>query len=202
MNIQRSFSIVLLTVGLLPLIARSDDKPKAPTTDQAAMMDEYMKMGAPGPEHDMLKQMVGDWNAEAKFWEPDGTPGTPTTGVMHYKLILGDRFLQANYEGEIALPTGKIPFHGMALIGYDRGKKKYTSVWIDESSTGMMTTEGTSVGNVTTLEGQLTEPMSGQPMNVKEVITNPDKDHEKYELYMSDATGKLNKMMEINYTRK
>jgi hypothetical protein len=192
----------MVVVAMLAVVARSDDTPKAPTTDPAAMMEEYMKMGAPGPEHDVLKQMAGDWNADAKFWEPDGTPGTPTTGVMHYKMILGDRFLQANYEGEMAMPAGKIPFHGMGLIGYDRGKKKYTSVWIDSSSTGTMITEGTCVGNVTTLEGQLTDPMSGQPMKIKEVITDPDKDHEKYELYMSDGEGKMYKGMQIDYTRQ
>jgi hypothetical protein len=195
----------VIVAALVVSIARSDDKPTAADKakqDQAAMMADYMKMAQPGPEHDRLKALAGDWDADCKFWNPDGSPGTPSKGVMHAKMILGDRYLQLNYEGQMDMGNGMMPFKGMGLGGYDRGKKKYFNIWVDEMSTGAMMTEGTADGNVLTCEGTATDPMSGQPMKVKEVMTDVDKDHHKYELHMSGPDGKMMKVMEINYTRK
>src|SRR5438045_2588357 len=82
----------------------------------------------------------------------------------------------------------------------DKRKKNYTSVWIDEMSTGMMITEGTAdASGVVTSEGAVTDPLSGKSMKVKEVSTELDKDHRKYELHMADPTGgeKMMKLMEI-----
>jgi hypothetical protein len=197
----------LMTIAL---IARADDKDKpagaapAPATpaDQAKMMEEYAKACAPGPEHAKLKEFAGDWDADVKMYNPDGTPQGNSKGVMHARMILGDRYIHLNYEGEMEMPTGKVPFHGMGIGGYDKGKKKYTSVWIDEMSTSMMHTEGTMDGNTMTCEGSCTDPMSGQPMKVKEISKQADKDHYSYELWMSGPDGKMMKVLEIAYTRK
>jgi hypothetical protein len=194
-----------LAIACAVSVARSDDKPAKPSpADQAAMAEAYMKAAAPGPEHARLKEMAGEWDAEVKVMQPDGSRST-SKGVMHAKMILGDRYLQLNYEGEMDMgPAGKMPFHGVGIGGYDKGKKKYTSVWIDEMSTAMMITEGTVDANgVLTTEGSMTDPMSGQPMKVKEVSSTVDKDHHKYELHMSEpGSPNVTKILEITYTRK
>jgi hypothetical protein len=210
---RRTIPLLLAAFAMLAVacpIARSDDKAKAPSAaEQAAMMAEYAKAAAPGPEHQRLKHFAGEWVAEVKMFQPDGTAaGPPSKGVMHAKMILGDRYLQLNYDGEMDMGPagGKVPFHGMGISGYDKGKKKYTSVWIDEMSTGMMISEGTCDGNVTTFNGTLSDSMSGKTIKVKEIATEVDKDHHKYELHMTDpmgpGDGKLIKTLEITYTRK
>jgi hypothetical protein len=198
----------LLTIGLIAAIGRSDDKPAAKADakpDEAAMMAEYMKAAAPGPEHAKLKEFAGDWDAVVKTFNPDGTPGGTSKGVMHAKMVLGDRFLQSNYEGEMEMaPGAKMPFFGVGLSGYDKGKKKYTGVWMDTMSTAMMITEGTAdAAGVVTCEGSITDPITGKPMKVKDISSSIDKDHHKYELHMSNpGEDKLVKMLEITYTRK
>jgi hypothetical protein len=195
--------VCILVTALLVSIARSDDKPASPDkAKQDQMMADYMKMAQPGPEHERLKAFAGDWDADVKTWNPDGSAGAPSKGVMHAKMMLGDRFLVLHYEGQMDMGDGMKPFRGMGMGAYDRGKKKYVNVWVDEMSTGVMTTEGTAEGNVLTCEGTTTDPMSGQPMKVKEVMTDVDKDHHKYELHMSGPDGKMMKMLEIVYTRK
>jgi hypothetical protein len=205
-NTRGSRTVILLAFAIIAItisVARSDDKPKpAANPDQAKMMEDMMKMAQPGPEHDLLKKFAGEWDAACKFWNLDGSDGGASKGIMHAKMILGDRYLQLNYEGEMDMPNGKMPFKGMGIGGFDRGKKKYVNFWIDEMSTGAMITEGTCDGKVLTCEGTATDPMSGQPMKVKEVITDIDNDHHKYELWMNNLEGKMMKMMEIMYTRR
>jgi hypothetical protein len=192
-----------ISLALLMVVAtiRADDKPKPAGADQPSM-DAYMKATQPGPEHELLKSMAGDFDADVKLFNPDGSQQSASKGSMHGEMILGGRYLKLNYSGEMAMGDQKMPFKGGGLIGYDNGKKKYQSVWVDEMSTGMMITEGTCTGNVTTMEGSATDPMSGQPMKVKEISTAVDKDHHKYEMWVSGEDGKMFKVLEIMYTRK
>jgi hypothetical protein len=195
---------VALVVGVS--VVRSEEKAAAPSAaDKEQMAKMMMEMGKPGPEHERLKAYVGDWDADVSFNCPLDNSVQKSKGVMHVKPILGDRYLQMNYEGEMAGPDGKtmMPFKGMGVSGFDKGKKKYTNVWLDEMSTGMMITEGTADGNVLTLEGQCVDPMSGKPMKVKEVITETDSTHHKYELHMTGpGEEKMMKVLEIQYTKR
>jgi hypothetical protein len=187
-------------------VVRSEEKAAAPSAaDKEQMAKMMMEMGKPGPEHERLKAYVGDWDSDVRFYCPLDNSVQKSKGVMHVKPILGDRYLQMNYEGEMAGPDGKtmMPFKGMGVSGFDKGKKKYTNVWLDELSTGMMITEGTADGNVLTLEGQCVDPMSGKPMKVKEVITETDSTHHKYELHMTGpGEEKMMKVLEIQYTKR
>jgi hypothetical protein len=193
-------AIVVIGVLFVAPSARSEDsKPPAPTAEQKAQMEAWAAAGKPGAEHEWFKTFTGDWDADVKFLT---NGGGQSKGVMHGKLILGGRYMQLDYEGTMDGPNGPTPFKGLGIVGFDNGKKKYTDVWIDEMSTGMMTTEGTRQGDSITMDGQVTEPMSGQPMKVREVTTLVDKDHYTYELHMADASGTLSKMMEIKYSRK
>src|SRR5437867_9685425 len=139
--------VVFTSICLITSIARSDDE-KKPTNaagaaaggqidyskmtpeQQQAMMKQYMEMSKPGPEHERLKEMVGDWDADCKFFKPDGSPQGNSKGVMHIKPVLGDRFITLNFDGNMDMPgMGAMPFHGMGLCGYDKGKKKYCNIW-------------------------------------------------------------------------
>jgi hypothetical protein len=188
-------------------MARSADQP-AKTPDQAKaeqmkMMEDYTKAAAPGPEHERLKEFAGEWNAALKSWMPDGSPCGTGKGVMTNKMILGDRYLHMSFEATMTGPDGSaMPFKGMGISAYDKGKKKYTGVWIDEMSTGMMVSEGTCNGNVMSCEGEFTDPVSGKPTKTKETSTKVDKDNYKYELHMQGPDGKMYKCMEIAYSRK
>src|SRR5581483_8176078 len=139
--------VAVLAVIASCSLAPAEDKPKS-SPDQQQVMDAYMKASQPGAEHETLKRLAGDWNAEVKSFNPDGSPGTTTTGLMHCEMILGGRYLQLNYSGEMDMGNGKVPFHGMGLAGYDNAKKKFVNIWIDEMSTSVMHTEGTKDGNV------------------------------------------------------
>jgi len=192
--------------------AKSGDKPgdnkgmggmQMSPEDQKKMAEMYMKAAQPGPEHKKLAEMAGDWDANVTMYE--GPQPTKSKGTAHCETIMGGRYLLMKFEGNMQMPgAGSMPFHGMAISGYDNGKKMYVNTWIDDMGTGIMVTEGKYDGDKLTCEGSTTDPMSGQPMKIKEISTHPDKDHMHFEMYGPNPTNpsEMMKMMEIDYTRK
>lgn len=142
----------------------------------------------PGPEHQGLKELVGTWDATVKG------PGGESKGTMTYKLGLGGLWLIANFEGEIAGEK----FSGRGLDGYDPGKKKYVSVWVDSMSTTPLILEGTldKETHTTTLTGD-GPGMDGKPTKFKMVTVMKDKD-----TMVSTMSAGKDEMMTITYKRR
>src|SRR5262245_37478692 len=128
----------LFKYGALPVVfgllaspvLLADDKPgdtkakdgQAPDMEQ--MMKKMEELAAPGPEHKILTALVGEWEAQAQCYMagPDAAP-TVSKGIAKTKWILGGRFVQEEFDGEM---MGK-KFHGLGLTGYDKFNKKYIS---------------------------------------------------------------------------
>ena len=196
---------ISMTCLFISRVAAQDDKKAGgqPSADQMKQMQDMMKAIQPGPEHEKLKEMVGTWDADVKFFPPEA-PGTvqESKGTAKMEMILGGRYLQQTFDGSMAMGGQNMPFHGMGITGYDNAEKKLISIWIDDMGTGILVTKGTCDDHVMTLEGDMMDPMSKQMMKVKEVGTMVDKDHQKFEMFMSGPKGDMPKVMEIMYTRK
>lgn len=90
-----------------------------------------------GPEIDIIKKDVGEWDVEIKAWasadsEPMVTKGTETT------RMLGGYWSVSNFDGNMM----GMDFKGHGSYGYDTKKKKYIGTWIDSLGPYMMHTEG------------------------------------------------------------
>lgn len=197
-------AVAAIAAGLLSnSLAAADEKPAAGAgaPDMAEMMKKMEQLAAPAREHKVLASMVGEWDAEARcFMAGPEAPATVNKGTCKSTMILGGRFLQEEFQGEM---MGK-RFVGMGLTGYDKFNQKYISVWIDDMGTGMLTSEGTSdeSGKVLTLNGKMDDPMTGEkakPVQLVTRILSPDK--RVFEMH-DPALGEKSKMMEITYTRK
>jgi hypothetical protein len=194
----------IAAAGLLAGFAQADDqkeKAGAGAPDMQEMMKKMEQFATPGPEHKILASMAGQWEAEARcFMAGPEAPLTVSKGTCKSTMILGGRFLQEEFQGEM---MGK-PFAGMGLFGYDKFNNKYVSLWIDDMGTGMFTSEGASDGNarVLTLTGKMDDPMTGEkakPVRLVTRIVSPDKRvFEMHDLNLGDKS----KVMEITYTRK
>ena len=180
----------------------TDAKAKAgEAPDMAEMMKKMEELAAPGPEHQKLASLAGEWETEAQCYMagPDSPP-TVTKGTCKGKMILAGRFLQEEFEGDM---MGK-KFHGIGLMGYDKFNKKYVNTWIDDMGTGIFASEGTcdASGKVLTLTGKMDDPMTGQKGKEMRLVTrilSPD----KHTFEMHDvALGEKSKVMEITYVRK
>jgi hypothetical protein len=164
-----------------------------------AMMEAYTKLATPGEPHKMLAGMEGSWNARTKFWMEPNKPPTESAATCEQKMILGGRFLQQEFTGDM---MGS-PFTGIGVTGYDNHTKKYVSTWMDSMGTAILVFEGMAGadGKTITQEGRYDDPIKG-PLKWRSVTKIVDENTHVFEMHETDKKGKEEKMMEITYTRK
>jgi hypothetical protein len=172
---------------------------QAPAMDP--MMAKYMELAQPGPGHELLKTMVGAWDAKTKFWMAPGEPPTEGTGVMTNTLILDGRFLREEFTGAEFMG---IPFTGLGYFGFDNFKKKYVSTWMDSMGTGVMVGYGTydAATKTFTTVMEADDPMTGGKYISRHTARIIDKDHMVADMHRKMPDGKEIKEGEIHYTRR
>jgi hypothetical protein len=110
--------------------------PAAGAPDMAEMMKKMEQLGAPVPEHKILASLAGEWDTEVRCFMSDAP--MVNKGVCKSRMILGGRFLQEEFDGEM---MGQ-KFQGMGLTGFDKLKQKFIGTWIDSMGTSVFVTEG------------------------------------------------------------
>ncbi len=190
------FALLVLSIVWVAAASAETEQTQA---DQQKMMQEYIKLMAPGPSHDYFKGFVGKWDVTTTAWMAPGAPPTTSKGSSESALVLDGRFLMTKFKGAMF----GMPFEGMQVDGYDNMKKKYVTWWIDNSSTGFYFLEGerdTTTG-VLTMKADWPDPMSGSSVGVRAVTTWKNPDEYVYEMYMTPPGGKEIKSLENVMTR-
>src|SRR5215217_3369849 len=95
----------LVMLGVLAHTAISDDKKVEKSAAgaggaDAAMMAEMMKMNATGPQHALLKRLVGTFDADVTMKMAFDAPEMKSKGKEVNEMILSDRFLKTDYSGD------------------------------------------------------------------------------------------------------
>jgi len=135
-------------------------------------------------------------------WMEKFKPGKdPVVGKVsaEFKMLKDGRYLQQEFKGEM---MGK-PFTGTGIIGFDRVTGKYANTWIDNFTTSLFYSTGTSKDTGKTLEftDEHICPMTNQPMKSRSVFKIVDADTLQFEMYEA-RDGKELKGMEMAYKRK
>ncbi|QEL15514.1 DUF1579 domain-containing protein [Limnoglobus roseus] len=132
----------------------------------------------PGPEHEMLKKLEGNWDATMKFG------GAESKGTMAYKMEVGGLWLVGTFNGDFAGSK----FAGKGLDTYDAGKKKFVSIWVDSMSASALNMEGTydKDKKTLTMTGQGLG-MDGPATKFKSVSEMKDDDNILFSMYMGDT---------------
>ena len=178
----------------------SADKAPAGADAMQKMMEDWAKANQPGKEHELLKKLAGNWRVETSFQMMPGIPEMKSNGTDKSEMILADRYLKSDFSGDM---MGH-PFKGIAMMGYDTMKKKYVSLWIDEMTTGFMTSEGTfdSSGKVLTFTGESFCPTTNKVEPFRHVFTIESDDKHTFEGFGPGPDGKEFRMMRMVYTRE
>ncbi|MBI5442207.1 MAG: DUF1579 domain-containing protein [Deltaproteobacteria bacterium] len=166
--------------------------------DAQDTMAVYEKFATPGATHRLLASLAGAWTTRTTAWMEPGQPPVEGTGTCRQKMLLGGRYLQQEYAGEM---MGK-PFEGVNLLGYDNVTKKYQSVWIDSMSSGIYYFEGAATADGTTItqESRYDDPVRG-PMTWRSVMRIVDGDALEYEMFVTPKGGAEEKVMEMTVSR-
>jgi hypothetical protein len=167
--------------------------------DMEKAMEVYQRVGTPGEQHKQLARLAGSWTTKTKAWMEPDKPPMEGTGTCEQTMILGGRYLEQKYTGEM---MGN-PFEGINLIGYDNYTGKYVSTWIDSMSTGIYYFVGTggADGKPITQECDYDDPVRGS-MIWRSVTRIVDDDTMEYEMYLIPKGGKEEKAMEMTVSRK
>jgi hypothetical protein len=196
-----SLSIALLggafSGGTLLAQERQHDQMGMSKEDMAAME----KAATPGEMHKSIAKMAGDWTFTNKMWMAPGTPAQESTGTMHAETILGGRYVQSVWKGNM---MGQ-PFEGRSTEGFDNVSQKYVSTWVDNMGTGIMMSTGTCEdgGKKCTSIGTFSDPTTGGTATMKSVVSWSDGNSFKNEMYgKAPGSGEEYKMMEIVAKRK
>ena len=175
------------------------EKKQEGTMDMQAAMEVYKKLATPGAPHKLLARMAGSWTTRTKSWMGPDSPPMESTGTCEQKMLLGGRFLQQEFAGDM---MGS-PFNGIGFNGYDNHTGKYVSTWMDTMSTAILYFEGTAGadGKTITQTARYDDSVQG-PMLWRSVTRITGDNTVFFELYGTGKSGKEEKMMEITYTRK
>lgn len=182
------------------IAAKKETTEAAKLMDSAAMMKAWEAYAKPGDAHKTLAMDNGNWSCKSTMWMgPDDQKPMKTTMSATSKMILGGRYQEARYTGNM---MGQ-PFEGISTVGYDNASKELVSNWMDNMGTNIMQMRGKYDGTSKTMEmkGQCTDPMTGKQKSVRETYTLMDDNTRKMEMYDTDASGKEYKSMEIVMTR-
>lgn len=189
--------IVVLSAGTS--FAVEEAKPTAAPI-QDPMTAQWEKNAAPGENHKVLDVFVGQWKHTVRWrMSPEAKP-VESQGTNANRWIMGKRFLYQDVKGQ---SMGK-PFEGIGITGYDNVRGEYTSMWLDNMGTGIMTATSQFDSPTRTLKetGSFACPMTGEKdktFRAEWKIMNTN--HYTYEMYTKDKDGKEFKSLEITYKR-
>jgi hypothetical protein len=193
----------LLLVGgtafVTTAIVRAQDKPAdgGGMPMDPAMMTRMMELATPGKEHAELAKSVGAWEQHYKFrWSPDA-PWMETTGTSEAKALLGGRYILE----EIKFEMMGMPLEAVHLIGFDKNKGEYTTLWADSMSTWWITARGPAKADGTLeVKGTMVDVAGERPFRM---VSKPQADGSVFvEMYDTiPPTGEV-KVMEITSKKK
>jgi hypothetical protein len=117
----------------------------------AGLIAQKQEMPKPGPEHQRLGALVGNWTFEGEMKPGPMGPGGKVTGSDRIEWVPGNFFVQRSYQA--ASPMGQA--QGIEIFAYDGAKRVYTYNSFD--SMGMMASGTITVnGNTWTTAGTMT----------------------------------------------
>lgn len=96
-----------------------------------------MADATPGPEFELLKKDVGEWDAAITVTPSPGAAPQDSTGRLIGRLICGGRWLVTDFKNHT---TG---FEGHGIYGYNAAAKRYVGTWVDDMRTNLYVGEGT-----------------------------------------------------------
>jgi hypothetical protein len=167
-----------------------------------ALAQEPPAAPKPGPEHKVLADDLGTWDATVKsFMGGPGSEPMVSKGVETNELMTGGLWVLSKFEGSF----GPAKFEGRGQFGYDPVKKKYVGTWIDSMSPTLSTLEGEYDAKTRTMTyvGDGYDVHQKAKYTQKMVTTLKNDGSRVFTLYMKfEGEPAEAKFMEITYTKR
>jgi hypothetical protein len=156
-------------------------------------------MPTPGPEHAVLKEDVGTWDAAVEMMMPGAPTAPPSKGVEVSTLGCNSLCLITDFKGEMM----GAPFQGHGVSTWDGAKKKYVGSWSDSMAPGLATTEATWDAATKTMNGTMDAPDGqGGTVKMRSTVQYTADGKRVFSMFMASPDGKEMPTMRITYTRR
>lgn len=165
------------------------------------MMQKWAEYATPGEAHERLAKHVGEWDYTMKWWMAPDAPPEESSGTLSASMSMDGRYLVEDWEGTA---MGQ-PFKGHGITGYDNFNQEYVSTWIDNMSTGIMTSTGQydPAQDALVTTGTFDDIMTGEKDKTMRGISKLlDENTLHVEMYVPGPDGQEFKTGEIHATRK
>jgi hypothetical protein len=189
--------MVTMVIGLASGASAQDAKTAAA---DAALVKALTSAMDPGEGQKKLDFLVGTFDVKVRTWVDPAKPPFESTATAVATWVLGNRYVQQMLAGYV---MGE-PWSGIGYAGFDNTTKTYVATFMDSGSTGMEWYTGTldAAGKVGKLTATVHDELTGKPLPVEmRLAVAPNGDHVT-EMWQGDLTGKLAKVMELQYTRR
>ena len=187
-----------LLLGLAVSAGAQEKAQKAP--DPEAIAKALENAMTPGEGQKKLGFLVGEYDVKIRTWVDPSKPPIESTATSVATWVLGNRYVQQMLAGYV---MGE-PWSGIGYVGFDNTMKKYVMTYMDSGSTGMEWYTGTmdAAGKHAKMTATTHDEVTGKPVPLElRVSVAPNGEHVT-ELWQGDLTGKMAKVMELQYTRK
>ncbi len=201
MSAKKLSLVVLVVLFVLSFSVHATEGKPEMSADMQAMIAKAKEASTPGAEHAVLKAFEGSWNVTSRSWMKPGDQPMESAGASTLTWTLDGRFLQQNFSGNW---SGQ-PFEGIGFVGYDKMKKEYVSLWLDNMVTGVFQSKGQYDPATKTIKdsGIFSCPMTGETDKwFRAEWKVIDNNQHTYTMYIKDLSGKEFKSMELIYKRK
>lgn len=178
----------------------SAQEPDDSTVDEETVPEDLAALTIPGAPHELLEGTVGEWILTIRIWRTPDTEPVETTGSAVGRWILGDRFVETTYQGEIM----ERPFEGLRIEGYEKAAENYVSTWRDNLGTHTLVFRGNCVDDckVREMVASFLDPVSKTQLRIKGVTTLTSNNSYSYESFIIMPDGTEFKNMELEATRR
>lgn len=155
----------------------------------------------PGPEHNWLQKLVGEWTSEAEAIMGPDKPPEKFVGTDSVRSV-GQVWVMCEGRGE--MPGGGIATTVMTL-GYDPARKRFVGTFIGSMMTHMWVYDGAldAAGKVLTLDTEGPHfGAEGKMAKYKDAIELVSDDHRILTSHMLGDDGTWHQFMTAHYRRK
>jgi hypothetical protein len=171
--------LMLIGASLVPTLAAAQAPP----------------MPTPGPEHAVMKEDLGTWDASIEVLAPGAAP---SKGVEVNVMGCNGLCLVTDFKGQVMGGT----FEGHGITTWDPSRKIYVGSWTDSMTAGLATVESTWDAAKKTLNtSMLTPDGSGGTVKLRSTVEY-SADKRVMSLYTPGPDGKEAPSMRITYTRQ
>jgi hypothetical protein len=155
----------------------------------------------PGPNHERLNALIGEWTATIKRWEDPESEATEQTGTATRRWVLDGRFVEEHAEGKSAQGA---PYQSVGYLGYNRKTELYERFWMTISWTGVFSERGRydPDANVIRTEGAHLEAGWGDVILTTAELKIESPSRHVLTAYATGIDGVRWKQLEIVYTKQ